>query len=127
MRPARPPLEAPRLFTLVCAALLAAAALAAPARAQDDEVVRVESDLVVLNVTVTDRAGGFVHKLSRRDFRVLEDDVEQPIQTFAVEENPFAAAVLIDTSGSMEGRVTLARAAAIRFLAELRPDDVAAL
>ena len=94
---------------------------------QDDEVVRVESELVVLNVTVTDEAGKYVHKIPRRDFKVFEDGVEQSIKIFAVEENPFAAAILLDTSGSMEGRLTLARAAAIRFLGGLRPDDVSAV
>lgn len=100
----------------------------APARAQDeDEVVRVESDLVVLNVTVTDAQGRYVHKLARNEFKIFEDGREQPLSLFSVEETPFAAAILIDTSGSMESRVTLARAAAIRFLDGLRPDDVAAV
>jgi Ca-activated chloride channel family protein len=95
--------------------------------AQDDDVVRVESDLVVLNVTVTDKQGNYVHKIPKRDFKIFEDGVEQKINTFALEENPFAAVILIDTSGSMEGRVSLARAAAIQFLDRLRPDDVVSI
>lgn len=108
--------------------------LAAPAgfvRAQkdveDDEVVRVNADLVVLNVTVTDAGGQYVHKLSHRDFKVLEDGVEQRVSLFSVEETPFAAAILLDTSGSMETRLTLARAAAVRFLDGLREEDVASV
>jgi Ca-activated chloride channel family protein len=93
----------------------------------DDDVVRVESDLVVLNVTVTDKQGKYVHKIPRSDFKVFEDGREQPIDTFSVEETPFAAAILLDTSGSMEGRISLARAAAIRFLDGLRSEDVAAV
>jgi VWFA-related protein len=42
-------------------------------------------------------------------------------------ESPFASVVLLDTSGSMESRLSLARSAAIRFLDRLRPDDVAAV
>lgn len=95
--------------------------------AQDDDVERVESELVVLNVTVTDSQGNYAHKIPRKAFKVFEDGVEQRVNTFAMEENPFAAAILIDTSGSMETSITLARAAAIRFLDRLRPDDVAAL
>ncbi len=96
--------------------------------AQDDEdVVRVEAELVLLNATVTDSAGHFVHRMTRKDFKIFEDSTEQSINIFAREENPFAAAILIDTSGSMGSRITLARAAAIRFLEKLRPDDVAAL
>lgn len=120
-----------RLFAYALALLTIIAGLPAASlkvHAQDDEdVVRVEADLVVLNVTVTDGAGKYVHKMGRKDFKVFEDGVEQSVNIFAREENPFAAAILIDTSGSMETRITLARAAAIRFLSGLRPDDVAAL
>lgn len=98
-----------------------------PSGDDSDDVVRVESDLVVLNVTVTDRDGRYVHKLPRGQFKVFEDGKEQPISTFALEENPFAAAILVDTSGSMEGRLSLARAAAIRFLDGLRNEDVASV
>jgi Ca-activated chloride channel family protein len=93
----------------------------------DEEVVRVESDLVILNVTVTDRQGRYVHKLKRPDFKVFEDGREQQLGFFSVEETPFAAAILLDTSGSMESRITLARAAAIRFLEGLREEDVASV
>ena len=93
----------------------------------EDEVVLVESDLVILNVTITDKQGRYVHKLASADFKVFEDGREQAINFFSVEETPFAAAILLDTSGSMGGRVSLARAAAIRFLDGLRTDDVAAV
>lgn len=109
------------LLCVVCASAFAGA------RQDDDEVVRIESDLVVLNVTVKDAQGRFVSKLRRSDFRVFEDKREQKISLFSVEETPFAAAILLDTSGSMESRVTLARAAAIRFLDGLRPEDVASV
>lgn len=99
----------------------------ASAAQDEDEVVRVNSDLIVLNLTVTDKNGKYLHKLPRTDFRVLEDGREQKISTFSVEETPFAAALLLDTSGSMEGRVSLARSAAIRFLDGLREEDVAAI
>jgi Ca-activated chloride channel homolog len=93
----------------------------------DEDVVRVESDLVILNVTVTDKQGHFVHKLARPDFKIFEDGREQKVGFFSVEETPFAAAILLDTSGSMESRITLARAAAIRFLEGLREEDVASV
>jgi len=94
---------------------------------QQDEVVRVNADLVVLNVTVLDKDGKFVSGLKRTDFRVFEDGAEQKVATFATEETPFAAALLLDTSGSMETRLTLGRSAAIRFLDGLREEDVAAV
>lgn len=113
-------------------ALLLSASHITPPRAQsgqlqDDEVLSVNSDLVVLNVTATDGKGGYVHGLKREDFKVLEDGREQQITNFSEEETPFAAALLLDISGSMEGRITLARSAAIRFLDGLRENDVAAV
>ncbi|HEY6047069.1 MAG TPA: VWA domain-containing protein, partial [Pyrinomonadaceae bacterium] len=92
-----------------------------------DDVLRINTDLVVLNVTVLDTNGKFVSGLGRNDFKVLEDRAEQTISSFSAEETPFAAAILLDTSGSMETRMTLARSAAIRFLDGLREADVAAV
>jgi Ca-activated chloride channel homolog len=94
---------------------------------EDDGVVRVNTDLVILNVTVVDGAGRYVHGLRGSDFKLFEDGQEQTIASFGTEETPFAAAVLLDTSGSMENRISVARSAAIRFLDGLRTDDVAAV
>ena len=44
--------------------------------AQDDDVIRTNTDLVVLNVTVTDKAGQYVKGLKKSDFKVYEDGVE---------------------------------------------------
>lgn len=118
-------LRRPSLYGL--ASLLTLLILFAPARAQDDDVLRVNTDLVVVNVTVTDGAGKYVRGLKRADFKLMEDGREQTISSFGAEETPFAAAVLLDFSGSMEKRVSMARAAAIRFLDGLREEDVAAV
>jgi Ca-activated chloride channel family protein len=106
-----------------CLLLLCLAPGAQTRPRQDDEVVRVNSELVVLNVTVTDKRGAYVHGLKRADFKVFEDGREQTITGFGEEETPYAAALLLDISGSMEGRISLARSAAIRFLDGLRPED----
>jgi Ca-activated chloride channel family protein len=93
-------------------------------------VVRVNTDLVVLNITVTDKAGQYVPGLRLSDFTIFEDGKEistQLVSSFSVHESPFASVVLLDTSGSMESRLSLARSAAIRFLDRLREDDVAAV
>lgn len=100
------------------------------ARAQDDDVVRVNTELVVLNITVTDSAGQYVKGLKAKDFKIYEDGVEvtqDMISSFSLHESPYAAVVLLDSSGSMEARFSLARSAAIRFLDGLRPEDVAAV
>jgi len=97
---------------------------------QDDEVVRVNTDLVVLNITVSDKSGEYVPGLKISDFKIFEDGHEvlpELISSFSVHESPFASVVLLDTSGSMETRLSLARSAAIQFLDRLRIEDVAAV
>jgi Ca-activated chloride channel homolog len=97
---------------------------------QDDDVIRVNTDLVILNITVTDAAGQYVPGLRRSDFKIFEDGKEIPAQlisSFTVHDSPFASVVLLDTSSSMEVRLSLARSAAIRFLDRLREEDVAAV
>jgi len=116
-----------RRFPLLVALLLT---IAITALAQDDDVVRVNTELVVLNLTVTDKSGQYVKGLKASDFKVYEDGVEvkpELIANFSLHESPYAAVVLLDSSGSMEARFTLARSAAIRFLDGLREEDVAAV
>lgn len=112
------------LVTVICAGATVAVAQ------DDDDVVRVNTDLVVLNLTVTDKSGQYVKNMKLSDFRIFEDGVEidpSRIASFSLHESPYAAVVLLDSSGSMEARFSLARSAAIRFLDGLRPEDVAAV
>jgi len=98
--------------------------------AQEDDIVKVNTDLVVLNITVTDKSGQYVPGLRVTDFKIYEDGKEiqpQLISSFSIHESPFASVVLLDTSGSMESRLSLGRSAAIRFLDGLRNEDVAAV
>lgn len=101
--------------------------LASPLLAQSEEEVRIDSSIVILNATVKTIMARAVGGLERRQFKVFEDGVEQKIEYFSAEETPFAAVILLDTSGSMEQRVSMARAAAIRFLDGLRADDSVAI
>lgn len=121
-----PPLYAVVALLIVSLLFAADTALAQDSQ-DDDDVVRVNTDLVVVNVTVFDGVGKYARGLHRSDFKLMEDGQEQTISSFGAEETPFAAAVLLDFSGSMEKRVSLARAAAIRFLDGLREEDVAAV
>jgi Ca-activated chloride channel family protein len=99
--------------------------------AQDDEdVIRTSTDNVVLNLTVTDKSGQYVKGLKRGDFKLYIDGIEADPSTiagFSFQEAPYAAVLLLDSSGSMEERFSLARSAAIRFLDGLRPEDVTAV
>jgi Ca-activated chloride channel family protein len=111
----------------ISSGLTGPAPVSRPLNQDQDDVVRVETDLVILNATVLDKNGKFVPGLKKGDFQIFEDGSEQKVTTFTAEETPFAAAILLDTSGSMETRLTLGRSAAIKFLEALREEDVAAV
>ncbi len=121
---------------LVCPAQLLAFALAflvviftpqSSLLAQDSDIITIDSSLVVLNATITNKQGDPVLDLNRDQFEIYEDGQRQSISFFESNETPFAAVILIDTSGSMEQRVSLARSAAINFLYGLRAGDQVAI
>lgn len=89
----------------------------------EDEVVRVNANLVTVPVTVLDRDGRFIPNLREEDFRILEDGVEQQVAYFASVEQPFTVALVIDVSGSTRFKLEDIQSAAIAFLDQLRPDD----
>ena len=111
--------------TAVFLSILVVAAFASGQGADDE--VRVDSSIVLLNAAIKNAEGRHVSGLKKDQFKVFEDGIEQGIEYFSAEETPFAAAILLDTSGSMEQRVSMARAAAVRFLDGLRADDAAAV
>ncbi len=95
-----------------------------PEEVDDEEVVRVESDLVRLNISVIERASGRgLQGLAAADFRVYEDRVEQTVEHFEAAEAPFDLLLLLDLSGSTARMTDTIRAAARRFGAVTRPQD----
>lgn len=95
-----------------------------PQEVDDEEVVRVESDLVRLNISVIERASGRgLQGLAASDFRVYEDRVEQTVEHFEAAEAPFDLLLLLDLSGSTARMTDTIRAAARRFGAVTRPQD----
>jgi VWFA-related protein len=95
-----------------------------PQEVDEDEVVRVEADLVTLNVSVVERASGRgLTGLVREDFRLAEDGVEQEIAHFESANAPFDLLLLIDLSGSTAKVTDTIRAAARRFVAATRAQD----
>lgn len=96
---------------------------AGPEEVGEGDVVKVETTLVSIPVSVMDRDGKYIPDLTKDDFRVWEDGVEQRVAYFASTEKPFTVALLIDTSGSTRFRLDEIQNAAITFIEQLRPDD----
>lgn len=89
----------------------------------NDEVVRVETTLITVPVSVMDRNGKYIPNLRKSDFRLYEDGVEQEIAYFGSTEKPFTVVLMIDTSRSTRFRLEDIQDAAIAFVNQLRDDD----
>ncbi|HEX8845180.1 MAG TPA: VWA domain-containing protein [Pyrinomonadaceae bacterium] len=94
-----------------------------PEEVGEGDVVRVNTTLVSIPVSVMDRNGRFIPNLRKEDFRIYEDGVEQEVAYFASIEKPFTVALVIDTSASTQFRLEEIQDAAIAFIDQLRPDD----
>jgi len=94
-----------------------------PEEVGEGDVVRVDTTLVTVPVSVLDRQGRFVPNLRREDFSVFENGVEQPVAYFEPAEKPFTVALLLDTSASTHFHLSEIKEAAIAFAKELRPQD----
>jgi len=64
-------------------ALAPAGVPTAPAEPQSGAVIKKESRLVLVDAVVTDKKGNYVHDLTGKDFKVYEDNKEQPVATFS--------------------------------------------
>jgi len=96
---------------------------AGPEEVGEGDIVRVDTTLVSIPVSVMDRDGKYIPDLRQQDFRVWENGVEQRVAYFASTEKPFTVVLMIDTSGSTRFKLGEIQDAAITFIDQLRPDD----
>ncbi|CAN5279028.1 hypothetical protein BH20ACI2_BH20ACI2_01400 [soil metagenome] len=89
----------------------------------NDEVIRIETNLVTMPVSVLDRNGRFISGLQQRDFKIFEDGVEQKVDYFQSVEQPFTVVLLIDVSPSTQFKMNEIQNAAITFVNQLRTAD----
>ena len=95
-----------------------------PAAAPDgDDVVKVDTNLITIPVSVFDRNGLYIPNLTKNDFKIYEDGKEQQIEYFGTSEKPFTVILLLDTSPSTEYEIDEIRAAARAFVDQLKPED----
>ncbi len=85
--------------------------------------IRVDSTLVLINVTVTDPLGRTVTGLEREHFRLFEDKVEQNVTHFASEDAPLSMGLVFDISGSMGAKLQKSRQAATQVFKTANPED----
>lgn len=94
-----------------------------PVQVDEGGTIKLDTSLVTIPVTVTDRQGRFVPDLFKRNFRLYEDNVEQQIDGFQTIDVPFNVVLMIDTSGSTRFRLEDIQEAAVSFVNQLKRED----
>jgi Ca-activated chloride channel family protein len=87
------------------------------------QTLKVDVPVVLVNTTVSDLKGRLVAGLDRQNFRIWEDDVEQKVEYFSLEDMPVSVGLVFDTTGSMADKLSAAREAATAFLKTSNPRD----
>jgi Ca-activated chloride channel homolog len=94
-----------------------------PQEVDAGDIIRVNTTLVTIPVSVMDRDGRYIPNLEKQDFRIWEDGVEQEVAFFASVDKPFSVVLMLDTSPSTQFRLEDIQDAAISFVNQLRPED----
>lgn len=113
-----------RTFGFVALVALAGQSSSLSQEQSDRYQFRVTVDLISLNVTVTDNRERFVTDLIAKDFSIYEDGISQELSVFSREDLPIRMVLLVDTSASMDDKMSFAQEAAINFVAEMKDDDL---
>jgi Ca-activated chloride channel homolog len=111
-----------RIIWVVLISLVAGWASLAHGQTADD-VVRIDTNVIQLNIGVADRQGRAITDLQANNFRVYEDGVLQSLTSFESTTTPFSLALLLDMSGSTLGFRQNLKFAAWRFIDALASDD----
>src|SRR6476659_1843551 len=85
--------------------------------------IRVDTNLVLIPVSVNDPLNRPVTGLEKENFRVFDDRVEQTITQFAMDDEPVAVGLVFDTSGSMGDKLRTSRMAAKEFFRTANEDE----
>ena len=115
------------LLTLICTFPHLALNAGENKSSQQSPSFQAGVDIVSINVTVIDEGGRYITDLDVEEFGVFEDGIQQDLTFFTREQLPIALALLIDTSASMERRLSTAQEAAIGFAQQLRQADLASV
>jgi VWFA-related protein len=94
-----------------------------PEEVDEGDIIRVNTTLVTVPVSVMDRDGRYIPNLQKEDFRIWEDGIEQQVAFFASVDKPFSVVLMLDTSPSTQFRLEDIQDAAISFVNQLRADD----
>ena len=94
-----------------------------PALVTHTKPLKVDVDMVLVPVTITDPMNRLVTGLDRDNFNLFEDKERQEIKSFSSEDAPVSIGVIFDMSGSMGSKIERAREAVIEFFKTANPQD----
>jgi Ca-activated chloride channel family protein len=97
--------------------------IAAKATSAPGSAIRINVNLVLVPVTVTDPTNRLVTGLEKENFQIYENSTGETIKSFATEDAPLSIGIVFDLSGSMEGKFNRARHALTEFLRTCNPQD----
>jgi Ca-activated chloride channel homolog len=100
-----------------------APAATAAGRARPGSLIKMNVDMVLVPVTVTDPMNRLVTGLEKEDFQVYENNGQQGIKSFASEDAPVSIGIVFDLSGSMSSKLIRAREAILQFIKTANPED----
>jgi VWFA-related protein len=110
-------------FTETPAAITPRLRNAPAARPESQPVLRTDSSLVVIPTWVSTASGVSVTTLDKENFRLSQDDVDQPISYFIKDDAPLSIGLLFDTSGSMRDKMDKACEAVAAFFRTANTED----
>jgi Ca-activated chloride channel family protein len=85
--------------------------------------IRLNVDMVLIPVTITDPMNRLVTGLEQEDFQIFENNSQQKIATFASEDAPVSIGIIFDLSGSMSSKLIRARESILQFIKTANPQD----
>lgn len=89
--------------------------------------IRVDSNLVLVPVTVLDPLARLITGLGAENFQVFENGVQQKITSFGSEDSPLSIGIVFDTSGSMSEKIETSRRGVAELFKSANPEDEAFL
>ncbi len=92
-------------------------------KAKPGSLIRMNVDMVLVPITVTDPMNRLVTGLEQEDFQVYENNGEQKIRSFAAEDAPVSIGIIFDLSGSMTSKLIRARESILQFIKTANPED----
>lgn len=91
--------------------------------AHPGSMIRMNVDMVLVPVTVTDPMNRLVTGLEKTDFKIYENNGQQAIKSFASEDAPVSIGIIFDLSGSMTSKLVRAKESILQFIKTANPQD----